>query len=246
MKKGQVTMFIIFAIFIVGIIAIYFTIFNGSNQENGIQKDFPPIYQKVQECLEIISEEATIYVGQHGGYYNVPDSMALDYFGKKVPYYYLNNQMNIPERERVELELNNYINDKIENCLNFENFISQGFNVSSKNPEVTTSIKDDYIEIKMNCHLVVSRESKTQIFEEFNGITPFNVIELLDSSKEIVDDYSKEPGVLCVSCLNDISIKNRVTINSNFFNNNTIFEITSENEEEGSENKLKWIFVVGK
>jgi len=246
LKRGQVTIFIIIAILIVAVVVSYFVIFEGNIQANKIPKNLEPIYQRVEECLELTSEEALIYIGQYGGYYNVPESIALDYFGEKIPYYYLDNQENIPEKERIELELNNYTNDKIENCLNFEDFISQGLNISSGKPEILTLIKENSVKFSMNYLLAVSMEDETQVLKEFNVVAPFNINELLDSSKEIVDDYSKEPGVLCISCLNEISIKNEINISSIFFENNTIITISSEGLEGNNKNKLNWVFAMGK
>jgi hypothetical protein len=240
LKKGQVTIFIIIAILVIAGVILFF-MFKDKIKTNAIPSDFEGVHQKVEECLEFTSQEAILHIGQHGGYYEPDDSIAVNYFGENIPYYYLDNEKHIPEKEIIEEELNNYIEDKIGNCLDFENFISQGLDINSGGLEVETMVEEDYVELNMKYDLTVSKGEETHLFEEFEQDIYFNVIELLDSSKEIIDNYSEEPGIVCVSCLNEIAIERELKMNSNFFNNNTILTIFFEKEE----NPLEWRFAMG-
>jgi len=89
MKRGQVTIFIIIGVVLVGLILI-FLIFrlnkdsSDSDKKITIDPDLQPIYSYVEKCIRDVGENAIIYIGTTGGYYNIPEK-ATNY---SVAYYY--------------------------------------------------------------------------------------------------------------------------------------------------------------
>ena len=93
--RGQVTIFIIVAIVIVGSIIAYFSL--RDNFAESIPEDMKPVYDYYLSCLESTTKEGIALLGEQGGYIELPDfepgsayipfSSQLDFFGQAVPYW---------------------------------------------------------------------------------------------------------------------------------------------------------------
>src|SRR3990167_8847197 len=95
-KKGQVTIFIILAVLIVGGLITYF-MFRDRFIANSMSEEFRPVYDYYLSCMEDSTQEGINLLGEQGGYLEVPDfepgssympfSNQLDFLGQGVPYW---------------------------------------------------------------------------------------------------------------------------------------------------------------
>ena len=157
-NKGQVTIFIIIAIVIVAVVALFF-IFRTTVIGAVIPKEFEPVYSYYQSCIkEKISEGASL-LGQQGGYIENPEffsgsefmpfSSQLNFLGVGIPYWYYVSGNNIvkeqkPSLDKMESQLNDFIKQTISEC-DFGSFNLQGFEVNLGDAEVESSIENNLI-----------------------------------------------------------------------------------------------------
>ncbi len=249
-KRSQVTIFIIIAIFITVLVAIFF-ILKDNNQKNKIPEDFENVYQKVQECLEETATEGTYFIAAHGGYYNVPFNSSIIYFTDDIPYYYLENKNLVPAIKDIESELENYISKNLESCMDLEFYKSQGLYIEIKGYTTLVNINEANINIKMLDSITINKENDTTILENIEVNIKSDLYNLYQTSIELVDSYSQKPGFICLTCMDEIANKYEVNIDSipvndvSTFNNDIIwYFITNKNDD--SYDKLKWVFIVEK
>lgn len=157
-KRGQITVFIILGIFLV--LAVMLFIFYTSSSK---QKTSPEIEVKrstitaldssgikgfVQDCLKLVTNEGLRKTALQGGYinaqgnptYNEPgDGLHGDvhYYTETavLPYAYIEQQSRLRPIELIRAKLANYIVVEMQNCLDFEGFEKQNYQV--KKPGIT-------------------------------------------------------------------------------------------------------------
>jgi len=243
-KKGQVTIFIIIAIILIAAVTLYF-VFKDKISVDDIPSEIEPVYTNLISCIEETTEEGVEYLALHGGYYETPKSISITYFTEEIPYYYLNSKTYVPSVEKIEEELENYIYNYLSNCLNFEDFEEQGYDVNEGDLLVSANIKEDEIKVKLDYPLTIRKGGSTKRLREFEIEMNSNIEKLLLISEEIVNSYSKKPGFVCVTCLEEISEANddlQITsapFSTTITEEEAIFFLITSHETE-----LNWKFAV--
>jgi|TARA_Y100000034_G_C6854551_1_gene388133 hypothetical protein len=246
-KRGQVTIFIIIAIFLIAGITIYFTFRNSSDIVN-IPLSIQPAYSQFISCFEETSKESVNYISKHGGYYNAPIETSIVYFSDDIPYYYLDSQAHIPSLEKIQNELEAYIEANLDLCFNKESLKEQGFEIGLRDYSISSNIKENEIKFNMLNILSISKNDETSEIKDIKINIDKNLLNLYYSSEEIIKTYSKKPGAICLSCLEDISENNNVFIEAipnqdlSIFENDVIWFFIQDQDEVDEE--FKWIFVV--
>lgn len=249
LKKGQVTIFIIIAVILVASVGLFFT-FRDKLKGSGVPSDVENIHLFVENCIDTTSKEGLYQIGQHGGYYNVPKQTSIVYFTEEVPYYYLDNNIHIPSIEIIERELSDYIYDNLNECMFFEDFKRSGINISAGNYSISTEIKEETIKIKIRYPLTIEKTGTVFRLEDFQLIIDSNIKKLQGVSKEIVNTYVKEPGFVCLTCLEDLSKTNNVIIKAvpvldvSTFENDIIWFLITDKEYDLNDKNLTLRFIV--
>jgi len=248
-KRGQVTIFIIIAIILIAAVALYFVLRDKISVDK-IPIEVEPVYTNLISCIEKTTEEGVEYLALHGGYYEVPKSISIAYFAEDIPYYYLNSRKYVPSIERVEGELENYIHNYLSNCLNFEEFENQGFEIKEGDLLVSVNMKEEEIRTKLDYPLTIKKGKSTKRLREFEIEIDSNVKKLLEVSEEVVDSYLEKPGFVCITCLEEISEAQDVEIKAtpvqdvSIFEENNIIWFSISDKEDYSVDKLNWMFIV--
>ncbi len=174
-RRGQVTLFIILAILVVGGVVAYFVLRNGTGQT--IPENFQPVYDYYVSCLKTQARGGISLLGEQGGRINVgkfspgsaymPFSSQLDFMGQPVPYWMYvsgNNLLteNVPTKQEMERELGKYISERVGFC-DFSKFKKQGFVVFVNNGSVTTTINDLSVDVDV--------ENRVTIFKGNNSVS---------------------------------------------------------------------------
>jgi hypothetical protein len=167
-KKGQLTIFIILAIIIVAVIIIIFyprinQVFFAAKTPQGF----------IESCISEDLQANIEKLENQGGSLN-PENYIM-YNDNKVEYlcytneYYTTCKMQQPMlKEHFESELKNSMQKKAEECVNslVQDYKSKGYEVSSKNPEVSVELVLNNIKITINLDLVLKKES----VESYNNL----------------------------------------------------------------------------
>lgn len=173
-KHGQITIFIIIAVVIVAIIALFF-IFRTSIIGTGVPKEFESVYSYYQSCLKDKISVGAALLGHQSGYIENPEfspgsefmpfSSQLGFLGTGVPYWYYISGNNVvkeqkPSKEKMQTQLNDFIRQRISEC-NFASFNAQGFEINLDDAEVETSIEDTSISANVNQNINIIFENSS-------------------------------------------------------------------------------------
>ncbi len=197
-RLGQVTIFFILAIVLVGGI-VFFVAFKGKLFGGNISPEFQPIYDLYSNCLERDSLNGISLLSSQGGRINIgefepgndfsPFSSRLFFFGVDVPYWYGlsgNNivKENVPTKTEMESELSTYISEFIGEC-DFSSFEKQGFVISKSPAEVSVVIEDKNVLVSVDSDLSVFREEESAVKNNHKISVTSNLGNLYDSAIKI-------------------------------------------------------------
>jgi len=161
-KKAQVTIFVILAILIITGVVVYFLIKSPFQRE--VPKEFKPVYDYYLTCLEETTKQGALLLGSQAGYIEkpafvpgsqyMPFSSQLDFLGQGVPYWIYVSGNNIlkeqvPRKSEMETQLENYIQERVNDC-DFSEFIQKGYDTTiSEEPKVDVTIKDLKVDVSI-------------------------------------------------------------------------------------------------
>ena len=175
-RKGQVTLFILIAILIVGAIVGYFFL-RGNLTETNISQELRPAYDYYISCLESTAEEGIHLLGEQGGYIEVPEfepgsacmpfSSQLDFLGQPIPYWMYvsgNNLLKeqVPTKSFMATELEKYVSERIEDC-DFTEFELMGYDVYVDEGLVEAEINKRDVELKVNSKITIFKEEQSVV-----------------------------------------------------------------------------------
>jgi len=223
-KYAQTTIFIILAIIIVLLIAIasYFAYLNKQGDldrkffsSTQIKPSLNSLELSILDCNEDISIQALNLIALQGGYYNKPSSQYLELGNIFIPYYYNQKTINYPSKQQVELELSNYVDDKLTNCIN--NINRQGFELIYKKPITTTSIKQDNVEFNTNLRITITKDNHNidyQLSDHLISITS-ELSSILELAEFYTLSHSEDSEMYCITCISDMADKKQPILRSN-------------------------------
>jgi len=226
-RKGQVTVFIIFAILIVALIGVLITYRMSLSNVSRISPEISPVHSFVMDCIKQSSEEAIYNIGETGGYFNSPN---LSTDNNIAYYFYLDNNL-MPTKEKIEEELSFYMKNKLFFCT--ENFISfPDFNIKQGEIKIKTTIGDNKVIFNVNYPLSIEKENSTYLFNDFKD-TEISVRlgVIYGVNKLIIEDQMKNKRDVCISCLNDWANERDIYIDMYDYKESLVFMVTDPNSK---------------
>jgi len=249
MKKGQITLFMILGLVIVIIIGLFFFLKSDiikSALEKGVQtgiiipQKIKSIYGFVEECITSTSNDALERIGKQGGYI-IPtkDSTSLG-----IPYYINHNKTNIPSKEKIEKEIEKYINNQLPFCTkNFVDFPE--FSVKQGEIESNTKIKENEVTINIKYPLEIEVEDKNYNLEKFKEISmPIRLGAIYNTAVEIVKEELKNFESVCLSCLTALGIENNLHIDIYPQDQDTMIFVITDRKIKRDEKNYEFIFAI--
>lgn len=176
MRRGQVSMFVIVAIVIVAVIALFF-VFRSNLFGDNIPSSLQPVYSRYSECISQETRNGISLLQSQGGRIDIgqlsyasefnPFSSHLNFLGFKVPYWYGfsgNNLVieNVPTINEMESELADFISNRVMDC-DFSDFYAQGFLIESNEGRVSVDITSNLVSVSVNSPLAVSLEEDSSV-----------------------------------------------------------------------------------
>ena len=234
-KKGQLTIFIIIAIFIIGAVLIFFSLRTGLIKQP-LSPEVESVYSFVQECIEQEGIEIIYTIGENGGYFFSPE-LSTD---SGVSYYYSNGKNHMPSKEQVEEEISFYLSETLFFCArNFVDF--QDLEIEQREIKIETEIKDEKIILNINYPITIIKEESTSIIKDFKLEIPVRLGIVYDSVTEFMQEQLTSEGI-CLSCLLDISLENDLYVDMmDYDDETTIFIFRDENSKINDETFV-WAF----
>ena len=203
-RKGQLTIFIILALVILGGVVLFFSL-----QKGLIQQPFNPdadrVKNSVQNCIEKEGFDAIYQIGQNGGY----SSKANPSTDSGIPYYFYNNRNYMPSKEKIETEISNALDIRLDSCKNLSRTFTD-LNVTFGNPSSQASVQDEKVILNANYPVRVAKGEDVSLIKSFKVEVPVRLGFVYNSISKFIQ-ISNGNG-LCLSCINDISQKDNLNV----------------------------------
>lgn len=226
-KQGQVSAFIIIAILIVVVIAIFLSItFKSGIEEERISPVTLPIYNYVGACAKQTGLDSIYYIGQTGGYFISPN-LSID----NTAVYFNKGENNLPSKEKIESELSLYMNNMLFFCTKgFRNF--PDFNISQGQIKTKAKIENNKVVFNIVYPLSISKDGKTYSFEKINAEVPVRLNTIYTVLERIMQEQMKNKNDICLSCLNNLAFEYNLYIDmADYKENSVLFVISDENSK---------------
>ena len=219
MKKGQVTIYIIIGIVILAVIVAVFAFrsqllastFNRQQQNlNLLPIEIRPVKENINSCVYETAKQGIILVGQQGGYYNIPKdelprsiinpfSNSLEILrGDEVAYWYYTTsngieKITIPSKEDIEKEIQYYINDNLQDCLeNLTNFEDNGYEINEDGiVESKVTIGPENVDVDVKYDVEVNYKGVSRKLDEHFAKIDVRLGMIYDAARDIVDEELK-------------------------------------------------------
>ena len=194
-SKGQVTLFVIFALMIIVILIMLF-LFLRRAPTVVIDTQNPKAY--IDSCVSDFTNEAVDILNAHGG--DILVKGGAMYLGENISYlcynenYYQPCVMQRPMLvEHVETEINNYIKNKMENCFNSlkTELEDRGHEIIMGKMEVSVELRSGQIEINIDRNFKISRGDIVLEFKKFTTKLQSPLYEMLKVALEIANQEAE-------------------------------------------------------
>lgn len=239
LKKAQITIFIIIGILIIGMIILFYQLYGFQEYED--PADIPEsgaIKTLIKGCIYETTLEAIYYLGQHGGYYDVP----LNSYRDEIPYYFFNEQNLMPTKTIYQNEINNYIDDNLFFCTQNIFEIYPELDITSEEVKSKTTITQNGFNVYVKYPVYIKKMKSKVNLEDFT-VDVYNIYfdKIYNAIDEIIVSQQQKPDLICTSCILDIADRYNLHVDIERFNESVIFTITDFNSSV-YESEYKFMF----
>lgn len=189
-KRGQVTIFIIVAIIIVGLVVLAFLFFPQIKTSLGLQQQNPIAF--IQTCLQPEIKDVVEKVSLRGGslepeFYVLYNNEKLEYLCYSSENYRLCTIQQPMLIFHIEEEIKNDIRDDVNDCFTSlqENFHGRGYQVDIKIGNVDVELLPERVVTTMNYSVTLTK-TNTESYKSFNVVLNNNLYELASIANSIV------------------------------------------------------------
>ena len=172
--------------------------FTGISDELSYPSEIQEVKDHVQECVDISSKNAVIGLGMTGGYFTLPEkSFYFDDSG--VAYYYYDGENLVISLDRMEGELNDYVNILLLGCLDIEQF---SMDIQNSGLSVESSINDGSVDVSVDYPLIISvGENTYNLVEPYTTSLDVDLLKMNTISNNIVRNDIDNPDQLDLNFL---------------------------------------------
>ena len=243
--KGQVTIFIIFAIIIVVMGVLIFMFWPQIQSTLGLAESNPSAF--IQVCLEEEIQTAVATLSLRGGslepqHYYVYDDTNIEYLCYTNEYYKTCTMQQPMLIKHIESEIENNISDTARQCFEDmkESFEKQGFDVRLRPGNLNVELLPEKIVVNFNHSLILTKEDSTK-YETFSVVLDNNLYELTSIAKSILGfetTYGDSETTTYMDYYPDLKIeKKKQTDGTTIY---IITERSSENKFQFASRSLAW------
>ncbi|MFH1358827.1 MAG: hypothetical protein ABIH37_02995 [archaeon] len=241
--KAQVTIIIIVAIVIVGVIlAIYAINIKTSPKFNSYDDtQINQINKQIYYCIEQRAIDVIYLLGLQGGYVNIPDDYVTTDLSD-VAYGLKDNQNKLPTVLEVENEISGYIDFSSTYCLD-KDFLEETYDIQTdfKDSETRVKIKDNSVEIEVYMPVVLTKGEATYEFDEkYNYEIPIRLGKIINIANQIIEKQKQSEDNIPLTYLSNIETK----IIFDYIDSETIVYIIHDEESKVDETIYNFMFAL--
>ena len=227
-KKSQISPFIIIAVIILAVIIVYFGL--KPDVSNKISPEIFPLFNFVENCVQKVAADSIYNIGETGGYFFAPN-LSID----GITYYFYEKENYMPSKEKIEDELNKYINNMLFFCTkNFEDF--KDYEVKQEEIAAKTIIEDEKVVFNIDYQISAKRGEDSYLIEGFELEVPVRLGVIYKVVSEIMKEQMEEKEAICISCIGELAEENDLFVDLRDYENDTIiFYVIDRNSEINEE-----------
>ena len=232
-KSGQLTIFIIAAIVIVGLILMVYLFFPSVLVNLGIVSGNPSTF--IQNCIEEEIQNNVDKISVQGGSLE-PENFIL-YQDNKIEYlcyndnYYLTCVMQQPLlKQHIENEIKRGIKNQEDVCFDSlrESFQRRGYDVSLSQGESFVELLPKKISVTFEKELTLTQGDSSERFEKINVVLDNNLYELISIANSILNweaRYGDSETTLYMGYYPDLKVEKKVQSEGS-----TVYILTDRNK----------------
>jgi hypothetical protein len=205
-KKGQLTIFIIIAIIIIGLAALVYIFYPNLKSNLGLEQQNPSSF--IESCLEDSLLENLNTISLQGGSiepenYILYDNQKIEYLCYSQEYYKTCVVQQPLLKNHVEEEIKNGINVQARECINEmkNNYETKGYNVVIKQGDIEVELLPKRIVVRFNDSVTLTKEGSDK-FENLEAVYNNNIYELLSIATSIINWEAKYGDAETTSYMN--------------------------------------------
>ena len=197
-KKGQVTIFMVLAIFILAASSLFFY-FKSDAQKQELEKevmkaievhrDLIPVKEYYENCVNGLTQEAILLAGYQGGFVelisgfpSMKTSFSDVHFWKFEESRLVWSDFN----DFVASQINKYLKENMHSCIEETKEKFPGVSYSD-NAAPTTAIAQDSVAVSIDYPISISLGGRTSYHDKFSTKVPVRLGLILDSARKIAD-----------------------------------------------------------
>ena len=196
-KKSQVSLWIIIAVVLLAIIALFFILREKINIP-GITPSILEPQAYIEKCVKDASFQAIDIMLPQGGYLN-PGNYKL-YKNNKVAYLCYNSNYYLPCEnqepmyiETLKQEIKSYITPKLKDCFYAleQEYKKRNYQVLSGDLSLEINLNPKQVNIEINRKLTLTKNEETKKYEEFKAKVSSPIYDLGVIAQEIINQETK-------------------------------------------------------
>ncbi|MFH0701305.1 MAG: hypothetical protein V2A62_02625 [Candidatus Woesearchaeota archaeon] len=226
-KSAQITIFIIIGIVLLALSATIFYLVNTLSKEQinqAKQENYVPemtaVKSYTENCLEKTTKEGIYYNFLHGGFFR--PNFITSYDTWKIPYYFYLEEDIHPLKERIELDLSNYTENYLRECLDhYKSF--KNIQIDSGKVEIKTSILEGKVKVNLKMPLEVTSGKQSQQVNNFEANLNLDINRVINILNQFNMEQEKKPNEVMLTYLTEDSITKGYKFNLIFQKDQVIY-----------------------
>ncbi len=202
-KRGQSTIFVVVAIIIILILAIFSyyssTITRTESIKNTlvIPQSVEGLKSTIRQCLIDSLSYSTYLVASHGGSLENTNSMEVPELGRiQVGYNKASGSVNLPSLNIVASQISNSVENEVEECAdlraNFPGLISE-----SNKPEASVVVEDNKVKASLQYPIIVKKgNTEAKIMDIFESTLNVNLPLVIKTANDLLNTVKEDPDYL--------------------------------------------------
>ncbi|MBI2666964.1 hypothetical protein HYX13_05105 [Candidatus Woesearchaeota archaeon] len=225
-KRGQITVFIIVGMLLIGVTALIFfltkittiTTLSAATPANSAAS----LKNYLTQCLEKTAQEGISLIGLQGGYYRVPKETLVGHFSFDTPVYFATPKA-VPDIKSIEKELAVYIEENLGSCTkHFITFQEQGMQVVEGAKKAKINIRPGKIQVNLHYPLTIKQQTQETALEDFSATIPLDFFQFHSWVEETFAVQQESPESIPLGELMHLAYKNKYNLEVDNLNQNTV------------------------
>jgi hypothetical protein len=216
-KKGQVTIFIIIAIVIVGIVVLVYMLIPKAETGTGFDPGNPIAF--IQNCLQNDLERNVDIISSQGG--SLDPELYFMYLGSSVEYLCYTNEfyktcvVQQPLlKQHVEAEIEESISQEVSSCFNNleENYRAEGYTVTLNSGRTKVELLPKRVVVNFEDYILTVTKDGTAMYDAFSIVLNNNLYELTSIANSIIDweaAYGDAETTIYMAYYKDLKVEKR-------------------------------------